>query len=275
MIGRYAFINGVIVSFVKASLPLNDLGVLRGYGVFEFLRTYNGKPFLFKEHLDRFWASAALLGIRVPYSRKEIQKAIYTLIQKNKFPETSIRIVLTGGPTPDGMYIKKPSFFILAENTMPPPASAYKKGVSVITHEYQREFPTAKVVNYMTAVKLRNLKENRAYTEILYVHNDKVLEATTSNFFIIKGSTLITAKDNILIGTTRNFVISLAKAHFAVEEREVGKKEIWEADEAFLTATNKQILPVVSVDNSPVGDGKVGAHTKILMELFEKKVGNY
>ncbi|PIR69400.1 MAG: amino acid aminotransferase [Candidatus Niyogibacteria bacterium CG10_big_fil_rev_8_21_14_0_10_46_36] len=269
MMGAYCFLNGRIVLCKRAGMPLNDLGVLRGYGVFDFLRTYNKKPFLMKEHLDRLEQSARRLHLAIPVPREDIEKAVYTLIRKNAFPETSLRFVLTGGISATGFFPEeKPTFFILAEKSEAMPEYMYQRGISVVTHEYLRDIPEAKTNNYMIAVKMRNLKKNKRFVEMLYMYQGNILEATTSNIFFVKGNTLITPKKNILVGTTRNFVIRLARKDFRIEERDVHIDEIKQVSEAFLTATNKEILPVVRINKYVIGDGKVGLHTKELMSRF-------
>ncbi|MDP2676749.1 MAG: aminotransferase class IV [bacterium] len=275
MIGSHCFFNGKIVLFKDADFRLNDLGVLRGYGVFDFLRTYNGKPFLMKEHLDRFEESAKKLHLQISVSRKNIEKATHALIEKNAFPETCLRFVLTGGPSTSVFFIEKPTFFILAEKSEPLPDILYTKGIPVLTHEYLRDIPEAKTNNYMIALKMRNFKKHKRYREMLYTYHGDILEATTSNFFLVRGSRLITPKKNVLIGTTRNFVLSLAKKDFRIEERDIRLDEVPKASEAFLTATNKEILPVVKINSNMVGNGKVGLHTRELQKRFREFVGGY
>lgn len=267
---KFCYLNGKILPFTKTSLPLNDLGILRAYGVFDFLRTYNGKPFLFDEHLHRLRNSAREIGLPLPLSLTKIKAIIAELLKKNGLSESHIRIVITGGPSPDSITPFSPTLFILIEECKPLPKSLYEKGIKLMTHEYLRDVPRAKTTNYIEAVKLRKEKKRRGAFEILYVANDKVLECTTSNFFIFNGDTLITPKENVLIGTTRNFVIALAKKHFNVEERTVSLTELFHATEAFITATNKEIVPVVKIDKQVIGDGRVGPNTKLLMDEFRR-----
>jgi branched-chain amino acid aminotransferase len=142
-------------------------------------------------------------------------------------------------------------------------------------YEFQRSFPDVKTTMYITAVKLQAEKRKRGAVEILYIYKGKILEATTSNFFIFRGNKLITSKNNILIGITRNFVIQLArKAGFTVIERDIRLHELQEAHEAFITATNKEILPITKVDNQKIGSGIVGKHTKQLMNMFQERINN-
>ena len=106
----------------------------------------------------------------------------------------------------------------------------------------------------------------------MYTYEGCVLEATTSNFFVIKNNKLITPQQNILFGTTRNLVIKLSKKHFDFEERDLSVEELKGISEAFITATNKEIIPVVNVDGKRVGNGSVGPNTKKIMGIFRNYV---
>lgn len=272
---KYCYFNGKIVPEGKICLKLNDIGILRGYGVFDFLRTYHGKPFLLREHLVRFKRSAKLLNLTIPLSQKQLAHVIQKLLLKNKVKESEIRLALTGGPTSDAITYSSPSFFILVEKIQKIPDIAYQKGVKLITCEYQREVPQAKTINYITAIRTQPQKNKQGAFEILYIFNNKVLECTTSNFFIFKNNTLITPKDNILIGTTRNLILKLSQNKFRIQERNLKVQELGSADEAFITATNKEIVPVVKIDNITIGNGTVGDNTKCLINLFREYVDRF
>lgn len=275
---RYCYFNGKIVPESKAGVSARDMAVLRGYAMFEFLRTYNGQFFHFEDHIKRFRNSARLLGLRVPVSDKEIELVLKQLIRKNKFKEAGLRLVLSGGRTIDGMRFNRrtPTFFILADEFQPLPSVFFRRGVAVVTHEHQREMFEAKTTNYLAAAREHNngINKNGKAFEILYVRDGTVLEGTTSNLFIFKGDTLITPAKNILKGVTRKVALELARPYFKIEEREVKTIELKSATEAFLTATNKEILPVVKIDGCKVGDGRVGENTKVLMKMFNDYVNN-
>jgi len=271
---KYCYLNGKILSESEAKISLKDIAILRGYGVFEFLRTYNSKPFLLKEHFTRLRKSAKNLNLQLPISQKELFKQIKKLLLKNKFKESAIKLVLTGGQIIDsgGMEYDKnsPTFFILVDKLQELPKSFYQKGVKLITYEHLREIPGAKTINYITAIKLQNLCKRKKAFDILYTQNGFLLETTTSNFFIFKKDKLLTPKKNILIGLTRNFVIKLAKNKFKVEERDIDLKELERAEETFIASTTKEILPVVKIDNKIIGNGRVGKKTKYLMDLVHQ-----
>ena len=272
---KYCYLNGKILSESEAKISLKDIAILRGYGVFEFLRTYNSKPFLLKEHFTRLRKSAKNLNLQLPISQKELFKQIKKLLLKNKFKESAIKLVLTGGQIIDsrGMEYDKnsPTFFILVDKLQELPKSFYQKGVKLITYEHLREIPGAKTINYITAIKLQNLCKRKKAFDILYTQNGFLLETTTSNFFIFKKDKLLTPKKNILIGLTRNFVIKLAKNKFKVEERDIDLKELERAEETFIASTTKEILPVVKIDNKIIGNGRVGKRTRYLMDLFHRQ----
>jgi len=269
----FCYFNQKIISEKKAGVSLRDLGLLRGYGVFEVLTARQKKLFLFKEHFKRLQNSAKKLRLNLPISEKRLKLLIKKLIVKNKLTDASIRVVLTGGVSQDGITLgAKPTLFILVNKINGFEKSNYLKGVKLITVDHQREIPRAKISNYIKAIQLQKERNKKGAIEILYTHKGLVLEASTSSFFIFKGDTLITPKNSILLGTVRGFVLKIARRKFKIQERDLRLKELKEANEAFLTATIKGIMPVVKIDNLKIGNGKVGGNTKWLMEEFNRKL---
>lgn len=270
------YFNGKICDLKDVKISPYDIGMLRGYGVFDVMCTANGKPFLFEEHFARLEKFAKAIKLKLPFSKKEFADILEKLLKANGFKKSTIRTVLTGGPSssaylPEG----KPTCYILIEKFASLPKEAYEKGVGVVTLEFGRQFPEIKITNYLEAIRNQNIKNKKGAMEITYVQKGKVLENSTSNVFIFKGEVLVTAKDGVLRGTTRNLVLKLAKKKFKVEEREVTEKEFRSASEAFLTGANKDVVPVVKIDGKKVGDGKVGKNTKIVMELFGEYYEKY
>ena len=268
---RYYFFNGKIGDFLEVSA--NDIGFLRGYGVFEVLRTYSSKPFLLDKHLERLENSAQILGLDYP-PRKDISDGIQRLIFRFPNTEVSLKIVLTGGQMLGDFSFDphSPTFLIIAEKFVGLDDRVYRKGISLFPVEHQRVFPRAKTLNYIFPIKMKRDINEKGFFDLLYTLNDKILESSTSNFFIVKGNTLITPIDDLLLGITRGFVIDIAKDCFDVEERDVTFKELEMADEAFITATNKEIVPVTKIGDLVIGSGLVGDITKKLMTLFKDRV---
>ena len=274
---KYCYLNGKILDIKDAKVSVTDIGILRGFGVFDGLRTYNGKPFLFDKHFERFQHSAKMLGLKIPLSKKETKNIIIKLAKKNKVSDTSVRIVLTGGESEDGTGFdpNKPTFYILLHTLLPISVKMYEEGVKLITVDYQRELPEAKTNNYITKLANNSKRLKQDAHEILYISNGLVLEGATCNVFIIKNDKLITPKENILFGTRRWLVLKVAKNNFKIEERKVKTKELFDADEAFITSCNRDILPVTKIDGKLIGDGKVGKNTQRLIKLYKQYVDNH
>ncbi len=271
---KYCYHNGKIIPTIKASLSIQDIGILRGYGIFDFATTYHSQPFLLKEHYARLQRSAKRMKLRVPLCYTEIEKIVFELMRKNKMKEANIRLLITGGETLDGLTYeqRKNTFTILLHEKKPLPAELYLKGGTLMIHEHLRPFFESKTTNYITAIHLQEQRIKQRAIEILYLYQGNILECTTSNFFIFKKNVLVTPKDNVLIGITRNVVLKLAKkAGFAIEERPLRHEELSEATEAFITSTNKDVLPIVKIGAQRIHSGKVGENTKKLMELFAQE----
>lgn len=273
----FCYLNGKIIPTDQAKISVGDIGILRGYGVFDILRTYNGRPFQLTEHYKRWTNSAKILNLKVPLTKIQLETIINKLMKLNKMRESRVRIVLTGGQAIDGMGHNPKNFtiFILTEKLIPLPASLYKNGATLITLEHQRNLPEAKIINYQTGIKYNALKEKNKAIEILYVSQGEILEGMGSNFFLFRRNTLITPKENILKGTTRNLILRLAKKKFKVEVKNVKVSELNSATECFLTSITKGVLPIVKIDKKKIGDGHVGKNTKILMELFSDFTKKY
>lgn len=274
----FCYLNGKILPFEKAGINLDDLGILRGYGAFEALKTVNGKIFLFDEHFERLKKSTKYLGVKLPVAKTEIKEIIYEIIKKNKIKNAAVRIVLTGGRSADTVHFNSgsPTFYILASELPILKSEFYNNGVKLVTLEYFRQIPELKTTAYLRAIKEINKRQKKEkFFEILYTDKGNVLECATSNFFIFQGNKLITAYKGILCGTMRNLVISLAKREFFVQEKVIKIKDLNFAAESFITATNKNILSVVKIDNKIIGNGKPGKNTKKIMEMLGDFIKKY
>ncbi len=274
MMNPYCYKDGKIVRLSKIHIAANDLGVLRGYGVFDFLRTFNGKPFMLEEHLARFIHSAKGMGLKVPVSKSKLKQISHELVRRNKFRETAIKFVLTGGPSEDGVTIlHEPTFYVLATPILLPPQERYTKGVHLRTHEYMRLLPELKTLNYVVSVQKQRELARSGVLELLYVYNGAILECSSSNIFLVKNNVLVAPRNDILEGTTKALVVKLAKGKYKVEERKVFVRELKTADEVFITASNKAVMPVVKIDSYKIRDGNVGPVSQHLQQLYKKKVG--
>jgi D-alanine transaminase/branched-chain amino acid aminotransferase len=266
------YVNGEIMPASDGVIGISDLALQRGYGVFDFGRTYNGKLFHFGQNIKRFRRSASALHLAVPVSDEEIGETVLHLIDESDLKIPCIRMLLTGGYSST---LENPNFIIIAEELPTYPAEVYSNGVKIITVEYQRELPHVKTINYLNMIRLDPfMKEKKAF-DMLYYSQIGITECPRSNFFAFLGDTLVTPADFVLLGNTRRIVLELAADHFAVEERRISLEELGDIDEAFLTSTTKGIVPVSTIDDRKIGNGFVGERTKKMMSLFDSYVEAY
>jgi branched-chain amino acid aminotransferase len=272
---HYCYINRELIPYQQASIRLNDLGLLRGYALFDYMRTYNGKPFMPNLYMERFFNSAKIMDLEIPSNETELLYYVDELFSLAKLPDCAFRFLLTGGYTSDSMSISEPNLIIITENLPKEVPERFEKGVKVITAEHLRELPELKSTNYVKPILLaKEIKSKNAY-DVLYYKNNEISELSRSNFFIFKGDTLITPDKNILKGITRSVVINLARQAFHVEERALRLEELVQAEEAFTTGTTKKITPIVQINEQLIGGGMVGRRTKFLQELFGEFVQSY
>lgn len=269
---KFCYYNGKIVESKNQGLPLDDIGIIRGIAVFDYLRTYNGKPFRIKEYYKRFKNSAKKIGLRVPISQTELESIFAKLMKKNAVKDCAFRLILTGGKSSDHISIEgDENFYILVEDLPEMPAKFYKNGGSLITHEYQRQFPEAKTSFYIEASKMQKPKNKARAQEVLYYADGNILECSKSNIFIVKNGRIFTAKEKVLPGITRLSAIEIAgKNKIPLTERVVKMSELWKADEVFITSSGSaKILPITKIDGKKVGIGKVGPISQLIVDEFE------
>lgn len=265
---RYYNINGQLVNASEAALKVNDLAILRGYGIFDYFLVRDGVPMFLDDYVSRFFNSAQLMQLEMPFSASELKDLIHELVEVNGLADAGMRLVLTGGYADDGYIPVSPNLLIL-EHPMPSIPS-YKEGAKMMLHAYQRELPEAKTINYLTGIRLAGEMKTKGCVEILYHDNGLIREAVRSNFFLVlPDDTVVTAGSQVLRGITRKNVLSIARQHFHVQEREVTLDELKIAKEAFITSTIKSVLPIVQVGDQIIGDGKVGTVTQQLGKLLE------
>lgn len=268
------YIGGQWVHPDEATISINDMAVLRGYSVFESLRTYNFRPFHLDEHLERLYRSAIMIDMEIPWSSKQIADIVREIITRNTYQNASIRLLVTGGESEDGILPSgNPLLVVMITPLGERDMERFARGSKLITTKLQRISPEAKTANYIAAVRALKEASRRNAADALFVNErEHVLEATRSNFFIFRGDTLVTPRRGILIGITRNIVLELAQSHYVVEERPILLEELALADEAFITSSAKEITPVVQIDDLIIGDGKPGPRTYQLEQRFIEMV---
>ncbi len=274
------YIDGEFVDDDKSFISAKDLTVLRGFGIFDFLITYNKRPFKLKEHIERLENSAKHIGMKLNHTNDEICEIVEETIKKNpQHDESNVRIVYTGGVSSDGITPEgNGKLMVMVTPRHVLPDWWYTDGTKIITNKMERFIPGAKSTNYLNAVFALNMAHDQDAIESIYIdRNNRLLEGTTTNFFFFKDDKLITSNADILPGITRSVILDLVKGEFEVEERDIDFDELGSMEEVFITASNKEVVPVTKIDDLTIGDGKPGERTLKVMQLFRDhtdKFGN-
>ena len=267
------FIDGKFVGPEEAVLPISDLIIQRGVGVFEAFASFGGKSLMLTPHMERFIASAKSSGIEnlpdVEYMKKVVREGIARVGH-----DVRIRTFLTGGDyfdTEKGCF-PEPRFFVIFDDAGLISEEDREKGVILEPVTFGRDNPDVKSVNYRATYKM----PKEAY-EILYCPGGEITECGHSNFFLVVNGKIITAPlSRVLKGTTRSAVIELAKKEgYIVEERCPLWSELTGASEAFITGSMKLVVPAVKIGGITVADGKMGKVTRRIFELYKKYMENW
>lgn len=268
---NWTYINDHFVEEDKAVINVRDLSVQRGYGVFDFFRIRDNKPLFLDDYLTRFFNSASELFITLPLSGQQLKEVIYTLISRNNIPHSGIRITATGGYSPDGYTPARGNLIIQQQPLIPVSAEKKEYGIKIITHEYMRDLPAVKSINYVMGVWLQRLVKEKQADDVLYVKNNLVTEFPRANIFMVsREGKLLTPASNVLAGITRKKVLTLAPEILPVATTAIALHELKNAAEVFMTSTTKCILPIVEIDGIKINDGRPGAITKALSALFSE-----
>jgi len=265
------YVDGKFVDADQAVIPVDDLAVLRGVGACDLMRTYKGKPYFLREHVERLKRSAMKINLNIQWSCDEIEQIILETLNHNlPIDEANIRVIITGGSSSDFITPEKPRLIVLITAIPPIPAVWYEKGVKVITVHSQRDVPEAKTLSYIPAtIALKKAKSQNAI-EALYMDKDGfVTEGTTSNLFAFIDGELVTADQKVLKGVTRKVILSITEEIFKVKFETLHIDQLLKADEVFITGTNKGLVPVVQIDETVIGSGTPGRNTRIVIDALE------
>lgn len=272
------YVDGAFIEEDRAMVPAKDLIVLRGYGVFDFLITYNRRPFYLDAHITRLENSAKAINLKLRHTHKEIADIVIQTLEKNTHhAESNIRIVYTGGISPDGVTPQGNGILmVMVTPRYQPPHWWYTDGAKVVTVEMERFIPESKSTNYLSAVFAQSLAREQGGIEAIYKDREnRLLEGTSANFFCFKGRKLITPPDVILAGISRSVVFELLKDKYEITLRHIKADELPDMDEAFISASNKEIVPIVQVDDLTMGNGSPGDNTRALMKIWADYTSAY
>ena len=280
-------VNGRVFDQEHAVISVFDHGFLYGEGVYETLRTYNGQPFLFERHMDRLRKSAGMLALHVPLTDADIDARFRDTMRVARLGdhpdrEAYLRILITRGVgelTYDPAACPTPSIVVIAKPHVNPSVEVFDKGVQVALVPIVRNHPGS--VNPL--IKSNNLLNNAlamqeafrrgGYEGIMRNYRGELAECTQSNLFIVKNGAALTPPVNagLLPGITRAFLFEVGQeAGIDVREAVLRDEDLFGADEAFLTSTTREVVPIVRVEERTIGAGVPGPVTLALLHRFRE-----
>jgi len=275
------YVNGRISDERDAVVSVFDHGFLYGEGVYETLRTYNRRLFLFDRHARRLRRSAGMIALDLPFSDDDLLQAITETMGRAALrDEAYARVLVTRGVgelSYDPKATPSHTLAIIVKPQVDPPEAAYRDGVAVAIVDIIRNHPGS--VNPM--IKSNNLMNNAlamqealrrgAFEGVMRNYRGELTECTTANLFVVKDGTVLTPPldAGILAGITREFIFEIGRAAgIDVHEAALRDEHLYGADEAFLTSTTREAVPIVTVDGRTIGAGKPGPVTLKLLEEF-------
>ncbi len=277
-------VNGRISDGASALVPVFDHGFLFGEGIYETLRTYDGRPFLLDRHFRRLRASAAAIDLAVPLSDPQFAARIdETMAAAKGSTEWYVRLLVTRGVgplsyDPDGC--PEPTIVIIVMPHAEPPAALSSRGIAIVRSSVIRNHPRAldpriKSNNLLNnALAMQEALRKGAREALMRNHRGELAECSQSNFFLVtRGEALTPSLDSgLLEGVTRNFLFEVGRATgVAVREAVLTDADLETADEMFITSTTRGVLPVTLLDGRPVGSGRPGPVTGALAEGFRRR----
>ncbi|MCA9121905.1 MAG: branched-chain-amino-acid transaminase [Planctomycetaceae bacterium] len=276
------YINGTLFDKEDAKISVYDHGLLYGDGVFEGLRSYDGKVFRLDEHLDRLYESAKAIWLKIPMAKADLAKAVNDTVATNGIKDGYVRLIVTRGAGSLGLDPNRtsdPQVIIIADSITLYPKEYYENGLEIVSVSTIRNHPAAlsprvKSLNYLNNIlaKIEGLQAG-CVEALMLNHKGEIAECTGDNIFLVSRGDLLTppVEAGILQGITRDAVIELAKNDgLVVRETALTKHDVYIADECFLTGSAAEVIPVVKVDSRPIGDGKPGVITRELSKRFHE-----
>ena len=278
------YINGLFTPLRNAKISILDRGFCYGDGLFETLRASNGKVFHITQHINRLFDSLQQLFIELPMTRKELTRIVQETVDRNKYKNAVIRLLVTRGETESNIQIDSkihPTLVISIRPFTPLPKATYKKGIRVMLFKERANLINGlnrrlKSCNYLSNILIKELSDKKSYTEGVVVDPDfGVTEGTTSNIFIVEQGQLKTPplSPYVLGGITRRVVLDIARDHkIPFAEEKITVDELIYADEVFITNSCIEIVPVTQVDSNYIGHKKPGILTSFIHGEFLKCV---
>ena len=279
------WLDGKLVPETEAKVSVFDHGLLYGDGCFEGIRAYNGKILKLDSHVQRMFDSAEKIRLVPAYPPARIKEAIRETIEANEITDGYIRLIFTRGVGTLGLHPFKcptPGTVVIADHIQLYPKELYERGMDVVIAKRPRIpiaclDPSIKSLNYLNNILAKVEAIDKGVLEAIMLNVEGfVAECTGDNIFVVKDGDVFTppTESGMLHGITRRFVIDeIAPAcGFRVKERMLKPKDLFAADEVFLTGTAAEVIGVRSIDDEVIGSGGVGEITQKMISEFRDRI---
>lgn len=270
---RWAILDGQRVPHADATVHVSDLGLRRGYAVFEAFRVERGVPLFLEDHLARLARSADAIGLPLPRGIDGVAADVRALVDAHAHDVSGAQILLTGGPADDGITFRRPTCIVTTMNVAPRATAA--AGARLVTHRHTRELPEAKSTNYLTAMRLAGDLRAAGAIDVLYHDGAHAAECSRSALAVVLDGTLVTRRDGVLASVSMKQLLAVARERMPVVARAIALAELRAADEVLTTGSVRGVVPIVAIDGHPVGDGTVGPHARALFAAFAAHLDGY
>lgn len=278
-----AVIDGSLRTEERASISVFDRGFLFGDSVFEVLRTYGGRPYELGAHLERLGRSARGMGIALPIDARRLAREVERALAKAANAESYVRIVVTRGKGPlhiDPRTAMHPSRVVLVSPLLPLADDLYAHGVELTSVRFGRSTDRSRAEGAKVSAYVSNMlafwqaREQGGYEALMVADDGHVSEGNSSNVFVVRKGEVLTPPLSlgILPGITRGLVQRLAgELEIPFREAMLFTADFEHADEAFLTSSLREVVPVVRIDGRKIGDGFPGPVTLRLLEAYRAR----
>jgi D-alanine transaminase len=271
------FLNGRLLPIEEAKVPVLDRGFIFGDGVYELVPVYSRVAFRLDEHLARLERSLGETRIRNPYSRAQWRDIVYQLVDAQPFEDQGVYFQVTRGVAKrDHAFPKdaEPTVFAMSNPLVTPAKELVQKGAAAVSaHDNRWLRCDIKSISLIGNCLLRQLSAEAGAVETILFRDGKLTEASASNVFVVKrGAILSPPKSSLILpGITYDVVVELARANgLPLELRDVAEPEVRGADELWISSSSKEVLPIVSLDGAPVGDGRPGPLFGRMYQLYQE-----
>ena len=264
-----AILNGRLIDKSEANISIADKGYFFDFAVYSSLKVIQRKVFFPKYHVDRLFESAEMIGLNHPFKKEDVVLWLNELIHADGLKDALLRIVLIGDP--DGNGEEKLFIFSVGGLTFYPD-KLYKTGAKVITYKGERRFPKSKTKDLLMSFIAYNAAQKEGALDALLIDRDgNIREGTRTNFFAVKGSTIIAPpSEKVLEGITKKIILEAVKGRFDIKHEDIPATGLKDYDEFFISSTSMNVMPIRQIGGFVIGTDFKQAH--LISKLFKDRI---